>query len=264
MRPDTLRHKFTDTHCHLDFSAFEPDREAVLSQAYERGVHRLVIPGVQASQWSALSTFQHQQVALAWAAGLHPWFTAGHQDLHLTELAQTLREQTPCAVGEIGLHQTPHTTHEMPKQISLLEAQLDLARQFDLPVILHQVGAHNELIKALKRAAPVAGGVVHAFSGSAEMATEYGRFGLSVGLGGVITYPRAAKTRRAVSRLPLDSLVLETDGPDMPLCGFQGVRNVPAQIPSVFRSLCRLRTEPPAVLAEALEANATRLFFRQA
>lgn len=261
MHAEMTHLRFTDTHCHLDFSAFDPDREAVLSQAAERGVHRLVVPGVQASQWSALPSVTHHQVTVAWAAGLHPWFTARHEDGHLTTLEQVLRSGGPCAVGEIGLHQDRRSVSELPRQISLLEDQLSLAQQIDLPVILHQVGAHNELIQALKRVPPPAGGVVHAFAGSVEMAEEYRRFGLSVGLGGVITYPRAAKTRRAVSALPLSSLLLETDGPDMPLCGFQGVRNGPVQIRSIFRTLCQLRSESPGRLAEALETNATRLFF---
>lgn len=251
-------HHFTDTHCHLDFAAFDQDRDAVLAAAAERGVRRLVIPGVAANQWAALTDFQHPQVQLRWGVGLHPWFLECHHDDHLVQLEAQLRTGKPCAVGEIGLH---GPSGHMTRQVALLEDQLALARTYGLPVILHQHGAHNEMVRVLKRVPPVAGGVVHAFSGSESMGQEYLKAGLHLGIGGVITYPRAAKTRRAVAALPLSSMLLETDGPDMPLCGFQGARNTPAQIPAVFRSLCQLQQAEPTQAASTLEASATALFF---
>ncbi len=250
---------FTDTHCHLDFAAFDPDRDAVLAAAADRGVHRLVIPGVDANQWPVLPGFHHPRVQLRWAAGLHPWFLECHRNDHLSQLEDVMRTGEPCAVGEIGLHEP---SGNMGRQVALLEDQLALAQEFESPVILHQHGAHNAMVRALKRVPPVAGGVVHAFSGSESMGREYMKAGLHLGIGGVITYPRAAKTRRAVAALPLSSMLLETDGPDMPLCGFQGVRNTPAQIPAVFRSLCGLQQAEPAQAALTLEQSASALFFR--
>lgn len=253
--------RFSDTHCHFDFPAFDADRQALLAECRRRAVHRIVIPGVSAAQWARLPGLQHDSVRLQYGFGLHPWFLDQHRQEHLQELEQMLGRHRPVAVGEIGLH---GPAGDMDRQLQLLEAQLELARYFELPVILHQVGAHNELVRALQRVTPERGGVVHAFSGSSEMAQEYERLGFHLGLGGVITYPRAARTRRAVAALPASALLLETDGPDMPLCGFQGVRNSPLQIPSVFRALCAVRgltdTAERAELAVQLECNASRLF----
>ncbi|MEX1058044.1 MAG: TatD family hydrolase [Natronospirillum sp.] len=257
--------RLTDTHCHFDFTAFDADREAVLAACAERHVHRIVIPGVTARQWpglpglgQALSTGGPQGVSVFHALGLHPYFLAQHEDHHLAQLDKDLRQGKACAVGEFGLH---GPAGKMPRQIELLEAQLALARTHGLPVILHQHRAHNEMVRALNRLPPVAGGVVHAFNGSYEMAQEYLRFGLHLGVGGVITYRRAAKTRRAIQRVPLSTLVLETDGPDMPLNGYQGVRNTPTQLPSVLRALSQLRNDLSVeATAQVVEDNASRLF----
>ncbi len=252
---------FSDTHCHLDFPAFDADRNALLANARARGIRRIVIPGVTAEQWPRLMRLAATAESLQYGLGLHPWFLTAHRDEHLATLDAELGRSGAVALGEIGLH---GPSGGMERQVHLLEAQLDLARRHELPVILHQVGAHNELVRSLKRVRPTCGGVVHAFSGSFAMAQEYRGLGLHLGLGGVITYPRAGKTRRAVARFPADALLLETDAPDMPLCGFQGVRNSPLQIPGVFRALCGIRgvtgARERAELAAQLEHNVSRLF----
>lgn len=252
----------TDTHCHFDSPDFDADRGAIMAACAERNVHRIMVPGVSAEQWPRLSALVGKRasdapVELTYGLGLHPYFLPQHQNAHLADLDTRLRSPAVMAVGEIGLH---GPAGDMARQVELLEAQLRLAQEHNLPVILHEHNAHNEMVRALKRVPPI-GGVVHAFSGSYEMARVYERLGLALGIGGVITYLRGAKTRRAVQQLPLSSLVLETDAPDMPLCGFQGVRNTPSQLPNVFRALCRLRgnTDLPAS-AQVLEANACRVF----
>ncbi len=251
--------RFTDTHCHLDFPDYDQDREAVLASAAQRGVRRLLVPGFSAARWQAAPQGVIQDVRLVRALGLHPYCLDDHEDDHLVQLDSGLRQRdaSVVAVGEIGLHKP---AGNMARQVDLLESQLELARCHDLPVILHQHGAHNEMIRSLKRVPPKAGGVVHAFAGSREMAEAYHAMGLFLGLGGVITYPRAAKTRRAVAAMPLEALLLETDGPDMPLCGYQGRRNTPAQIPAVFRALCAVSgISDRSAAARQLEHNADRL-----
>ncbi|MFY0664806.1 MAG: TatD family hydrolase [Natronospirillum sp.] len=235
---------WSDSHCHLDFPAFDQDRRAVLAACAARDVRTIIVPGVRAAQWRSLfhwlSAEQDELGVHVWgAAGLHPYFMAQHQMAHLTQLDEFLAQNPVVAVGEIGLD---GTVPDMANQLAYLEAQLELAQHHRLPVILHQHQAHNELLKALKRTPPV-GGVVHAFSGSVQMAQEYIGLGLRLGVGGVMTYERAKRTRQAFQTVPLSALLLETDSPDMPLTGFQGVRNSPVQIPAVFRALCRLRDE---------------------
>lgn len=248
---------WSDSHCHLDFPGFDQDRRAVLAACAARNVRTIIVPGVRAAQWRALFHWLNSEqddlgVCVRGSAGLHPYFMAQHQMAHLAQLDEFLARHPVIAVGEIGLD---GTVPDMANQLAYLEAQLELAQYHRLPVILHQHQAHNELLKALKRTPPV-GGVVHAFSGSIQMAQEYVGLGLRLGVGGVMTYERAQRTRQALRTVPLAALLLETDSPDMPLKGFQGVRNTPAQIPNVFRALCRLRNEPdPIATAQRLMEN---------
>lgn len=254
----------SDSHCHLDFSAFDQDREAVLANCMARGVNTLIVPGVQAAQWPGLLAWQahvnHRWgVRVGVSVGLHPYFMAHHQRAHLNVLAQHLSSPAVVAVGEIGLD---GRVANMAEQEAYLGAQLELAQQHRLPVILHQHQAHNTLLRMLKRTPPC-GGVVHAFSGSRQMAEDYLSLGLRLGVGGVITYARAQRTRQALQQVPLSGLLLETDSPDMPLAGYQGVRNSPLQIPNVFRALCRLRAEPdPQAAAHQLLNNLYATFPR--
>jgi TatD DNase family protein len=193
---------------------------------------------------------------------MHPYFDPQLSDLDALEAL--LDQPKVIVLGEIGLH---GPLGNLGRQQQLLEAQLKIAQERQLPVVLHQVQAHQEMVASLQRVPPQWGGVVHAFSGSLEMAQTYHeKFALKIGVGGIITYPRAQKTRRAMAHIDASAIVLETDAPDMPLSGFQGMRNSPLQIPNVFRALCQLRglTTPAqqAYFAEQLEHNAQALWHR--
>lgn len=169
------------------------------------------------------------------------------------------RPQKLVAVGEIGLD-LYRDDPQFDKQERLLEAQLKLAKRYELPVILHSRRTHDKLAMHLKRHALPRTGVVHGFSGSVQQAERFVQLGYKIGVGGTITYPRASKTREVMAQLPLDSLLLETDAPDMPLNGFQGQPNRPEQVVRVFDVLCKLRPEPADVIADALYRNTTALF----
>jgi len=228
----------TDSHCHLDFVDFDADRDAVMQHAYAQGVQRFLVPGVQCATWPRLAQLRRQYATWQVAFGLHPYFIAQHGEHDLELLSQWL-QQGAIAVGEIGLD--AHIG-DMAKQKRLFAAQLQIATECQLPVILH----HRKTLDAmlpLVRKAKVCGGIVHAFSGSYQQAMAWIELGFRLGVGGVITYPRAQKTRQTIARLPAQSLVLETDSPDMPLRGFQGQRNEPARVRIVFEALRALRNE---------------------
>ncbi|MGL4429651.1 MAG: TatD family hydrolase, partial [Silvania sp.] len=195
------------------------------------------------------------------ALGLHPIVIEHHTDDCLDQLQQTLdkRPQKVVAVGEIGLD-LYRDDPQFAKQEYLLEAQLKLAKRYDLPVILHSRRTHDTLAMHLKRQNLPRTGVVHGFSGSLQQAERFVQLGYKIGVGGTITYPRASKTRDVMARLPLDALLLETDAPDMPLNGFQGQPNRPEQAVRVFEVLCELRPEPEEVIADVLYRNTTTLF----
>jgi len=142
----------------------------------------------------------------------------------------------------------------------MLDAQLKLAKRYDLPVILHSRRTHDKLAAHLKRHDLPRAGVVHGFSGSLQQAERFVALGYKIGVGGTITYPRASKTRDVMAQLPLSALVLETDAPDMPLNGWQGQANRPERIVEVFQTLCSLRSEPADVIADTFIHNCNELF----
>ncbi|QRG78544.1 metal-dependent hydrolase [Citrobacter sp. R56] len=252
---------FIDTHCHFDFPPFCGDEVASIQRAADAGVGKIIVPATESANFSRVLALAEQFPPLFAALGLHPIVIEHHAHGCLDQLQQILdnRPQKVVAVGEIGLD-LYRDDPQFAKQEFLLEAQLKLAKRYDLPVILHSRRTHDTLAMHLKRQNLPRTGVVHGFSGSLQQAERFVQLGYKIGVGGTITYPRASKTRDVMARLPLDALLLETDAPDMPLNGFQGQPNRPEQAVRVFEVLCELRPEPEEVIADALYRNTTTLF----
>ncbi len=234
----TLR--LIDSHCHLDFSAFDADRETLLQHAAAMGVEHIVVPGVTADRWRMLLELCRQYSGLHPALGLHPCFLDQHKPKDLIVLERLLASEAVVAVGEIGLDLfLPQA--DLQHQLDYLLPQLAFADQFKLPVILHVRKAHDQMLQQLRQHALPRGGIVHAFSGSQQQAEQYLQQGFRLGIGGGITYPRANRLRTLIKQLPLESFVLETDAPDMPLQGFQGQRNMPERVRQVAETMAELR-----------------------
>ena len=244
-----------DSHCHLDFRCFDHDRREVLDNCKKLGIDTIVIPGTQASQWQKQINLCHVYPQLRFSLGLHPYFLNSFEPAHLVTLINLLEQQQNkvLALGEIGLDQ--HIEVDWKLQIHVFEQQLMIAEKQSLPVILHHRNSHNELIRILKITQFSHGGIVHAFSGSLQVAQTYIDLGFKIGVGGGITYPRANKTRKTIAQLPLNSLVLETDAPDMPLMGKQGQRNSPEYLPEIFECLLALRKETKQETLQACSNN---------
>ncbi|MRI33763.1 hypothetical protein EOPP23_12270 [Endozoicomonas sp. OPT23] len=234
-----------DSHCHLDFQDFALDRSEILSQCSEAGVKHICIPGVSELSWSNLLSIVSQPnlpVSLYSALGLHPYYQDEHQHCHLDKLSHLLEHEKESifAIGEIGLDfALPETNQE--SQLFYFDQQLELAQQFQLPVIIHARKSHDRVLQRLRKVEVARGGIIHAFSGSRQQAEQYIDLGFKLGFGGGVTYERARKTRELASSLPITSIVLETDSPDMPLSGFQGQRNTPLQLPLVAEAIAALR-----------------------
>jgi TatD DNase family protein len=246
---------FIDSHCHLDFSCFDHDRIEVLDRCRKLAIGIIVIPGTQASQWQKQIDLCHQFPQLKFSLGLHPYFLNRFEPAHLVELANLLNQyqNKVLALGEIGLD--THIDVDWKIQIQVFEQQLMIAKEHMLPVILHHRNSHNELIRILKEKKFSQGGIVHAFSGSLQEAQTYIDLGFKIGVGGGISYSRANKTRKTIAQLPLNSLVLETDAPDMPLMGKQGQRNSPEYLPEIFECLLSLRKETKHEILRACSDN---------
>lgn len=245
-----------DSHCHLNLPELWPDWQLHWQQAKALGVQKLLVPAVQRGCWRPLLALRQQHPDFDIALGIHPWWATQHQLVDLTELEQLFIDHAPLisAVGEIGLDYALDPAGFACQQ-QLFSAQLALARQFDKPVVLHHRKSMVQLLAELKRQKFQQGGILHAFSGSPEQGAAFLAVGFKLGIGGTITYSRAEKTRAAIRRLPLQSFVLETDAPAMPLAGWQGTINTPARLALVFAEFCRLRPESPMHVAQQLWRN---------
>ena len=242
-----------DSHCHLDVDAFAADRRAVLARARQNSVTGFVVPGIQASGWLALQALCDSEAAVYPAFGLHPVFLEQHQPTDLTLLEAQLAAHRPVAVGEIGLDfYLDGLDHGRQQQ--LFEAQLVIARDAGLPVILHVRKSHDRVLATLKRVR-VCGGICHAFNGSLQQASQYSELGFRLGFGGMLTFERSTRLRKLAAGLPLELLVLETDAPDMTVAQHQGERNSPEYLPYCLAALAEVRQDDPDVVARVTTAN---------
>lgn len=259
-----------DTHCHLDAAEFHPDRDAVRAAARAAGVGHLVIPAVQRSDWRAVMALAHRH-GDSYALGIHPLYTPQAQEGDVAALRTLLQEVQGdphlVAVGEIGLDFFVPGL-DAQRQIWFYEQQVLLARELGLPVILHVRKSSDRLLKTL-RAYPVEGGIAHAFNGSWQQAQTFIELGFKLGFGGAVTYERALKLRELASQLPLESIVMETDAPDIPpywryttaeqrAQGQAQGRNSPGELPRIAATVADLRGMDVQALAEATSQNARR------
>ena len=247
-----------DSHSHLDVAEFDSDRDDVLAHARAAGVTHQVVPAIGVAGFAKLRDLCSTEAGLHPAYGLHPMFLADHRPEHLDELATWIQRERPVAVGECGLDFYVEGL-DAETQRKYFRRQLELAREFDLPVVLHARRAVDEVIATLRSVGSLRG-VVHSFSGSVEQAQQLWKMGFCVGLGGPITYPRARRLRELVATMPLEFLLLETDSPDQPLHGHQGQRNEPALLTEVCACVATLRNVDPADIAAATTRNAESLF----
>ncbi|WP_368565771.1 TatD family hydrolase [Pseudoxanthomonas sp. UTMC 1351] len=253
-----------DSHCHLDASELDHDRDAVIRRAREAGVKRQIVPAIDAAGWPKLRDVCAADPGLYPAYGLHPMFLSSHRDEHLTELHDWVARERPVAIGECGLDYFVEGLDAEVQQ-RFFEGQLVLARDVDLPVIVHARRAVDAVIASIKRingsgSSRRLRGVVHSFSGSIEQAKQLWELGFFIGLGGPVTYDRAKRLRRLVAEMPLDRLLLETDSPDQPDAEIRGQRNEPARLLFICKTIARLRGEESAAIAAATTRNAERLF----
>lgn len=250
--------RLVDTHCHLDDGEFDRDRAEVVARARAAGVAWQVVPAIDAASWPKLRDVCRATPDLLPAYGLHPMLLARHRPEHLDALREWLARERPAAVGECGLDYFVEGL-DRDAQSMYFEGQLRLAREFDLPVVVHARRAVDAVIAALRRVGGLRG-VVHSFSGSEEQATQLWKLGFLLGLGGPVTYERARRLRRLAATMPLEHLLLETDAPDQPDASIRGQRNEPARVAVVLDCIAALRGESADAIAATTTANAARLF----
>jgi len=305
--------QFTDSHCHLDDIAFSEQLPALLRQCQQLAINRIIVPSIAPDnfakvlnlakcgpnyQGNNLSNITNTNpIKIYPCLGIHPWFLQNFNDSHLEQLhALVIKSRNEIiAIGEIGIDgaiakqavnhgQTPEDN--LHHQQHFFDFQLNLAKQQSLPVIIHHRQSHDKIMPFLKRYQLARTGIIHGFSGSYQQAKSYIDLGFKLGVGSTITYSRAKKTINTLKRLPLESLVLETDAPSMPLsrevltnCEGKGQKNIeliaelpasssapppansPVNLIKIFEVLSTIRPESPEEIANQLEHNIEQIFF---
>jgi TatD DNase family protein len=242
-----------DTHCHLDAPEFDEDRDDVFERARHNGISQIVVPAITAASF-AKTLSMRIRYGCAIALGLHPIYERTHRDADLIELHTAIADQRPVAVGEIGLDFFVEGLDAI-RQTEIFAAQLKLARDFDLPVLLHVRKSQDQVLKQLRRFG-VRKGIAHAFNGSMQQAEAYIAQGFKLGFGGTITFERSLNIRRLACDLPLDAIVLETDAPDISPSWAYKQRNEPAYLRGIANELALLRGISIEAVAMATSANA--------
>jgi len=247
-----------DSHCHLDFPEFDRDRDELIESCKQQGITRLIVPGVTAATWQRLQQITACYTECIPVYGLHPYYIEEHESSDIEALKKVLKIQQPIAIGEIGLDYYLKDL-DKKKQQDFFHAQLGLAHDFNLPVIMHVRKAHDDTLLAL-REHKVNGGIVHAFNGSLQQAKQYIELGFKFGFGGALTFDNAKHLRKLAQDLPLDSIVLETDSPDMRPANYKPSRNTPLTIHLVLYTLSKLRSESKDQIVKQTSDNVVNLF----
>lgn len=248
-----------DVHCHLEAEEFKGRLDAIVQDARTMGIIKMITASIVPEQWGVSKSIacRYPEVAFAW--GIHPWYLQpGH--IEAAEGLRTARDAGACAIGEIGLDgkiAEPSLEFQRP----LFEAQLRIANELHLPVILHCRGAFNEMLETFKRLGPpVCGGILHAFSGSAEIAEAFIRHGLSFSMGGALTYKKNNKRAKTLARIYPRHFLLETDSPDIPPVQALGQPNTPANIVHNLRAAAEYLNLSEESIARQTTENALNLF----
>jgi TatD DNase family protein len=243
-----------DTHCHLDASEFAADRDAVYQRALAAGVTTQVIPAVTRANFAEVEATCRRSPGCLPAWGMHPMYSHVHRDAHLADLRAQVAAWRPVAIGEIGLDLfVPEL--DFATQEHFYVEQLKIARDADLPVLLHCRRANDEILKHLRRF-KVKGGIAHAFSGSRQQADAYLKLGFKLGFGGAFTWTRATNLRALAKALPLEAIVLETDSPDIAPAWIGKNRNEPAELARIAACLAELRGQNLAEVIRQTSTNA--------
>lgn len=254
-----------DTHCHLDAARFDPDRDAVLTRAHAAGVTAIIVPGIGPVDWEPLLALKSTSPKLVAGLGVHPQFLpelnpaedAGRLEL----LDRLLARGGAVAVGECGLDGPTAEKVPFERQLEVLRGHFALARKYKLPLLMHCLRAHPQLLELLKHEAPVPAGILmHSYSGSNELVKKYLKYGCHFSFAGPVSFAEARRPLDALRAVPLERLMAETDSPDQAPHPHRGTRSEPAYLPLIIEAMARARGEPLEQVVEATTKNAQALF----
>lgn len=251
-----------DTHCHLDAAELAGEQDAIAQRAAALGISQIVIPAIACANFEAVRELAAGHANASYALGIHPIMVPQAQESDLATLRHAIeaavQDANFVAIGEIGLDFFVPALKEpalREKQEFFYAEQLRMARDFELPVLLHVRRSQDSVLKYLRRF-KLAGGIAHAFNGSFQQAQAFVDMGFKLGFGGAMTFPRALQIRRLATELPLQAIVLETDAPDISPVWRHPAKNTPEEIPAIGAVLAQLRGESADTIARVTSANA--------
>ena len=250
---------FIDTHAHLDDESFAGDRDGVIERARAAGVDRVINIGYQPARWRSTVALARAYPGISFTLGLHPNHAGDDAEPVWDALRALLRETRPVAIGEIGLdYYRDHASRTT--QVRVFERQLDLADEFNLPVVIHQREAEHDLIPFIRNRAGSGAWILHSFDGSQALADEALAGNCYLGVGGLMTRASSAGLREILKRAPIDRLLLETDSPYLVPRGVKSRRNEPCNIPVIARHLAELHERSYDEVVSQTTENARRAF----
>jgi TatD DNase family protein len=255
-----------DSHCHLDFDAFDADRDAVLERARQVGVVGMTVAGVHPRDWAAIGALAKRHPDVHATVGVHPQALLALDDEALAgalgSLSEEARKAGAVAIGETGFDgHVEKSGIGWEAQARVVDAHRDVAEALELPVIFHILRAHGQALSHLEARGPLPhGGVVHSYSGSAELVDRYVALGLHVSFAGNVTRPNAKRPRLAAARVPSERLLVETDAPDQPLHDASSPRNEPAAVRRIVEAVAEARGREAGEVARLTTANARALY----
>ncbi len=252
---------FTDTHCHLEDENFSGDRAEVLERAKIAGVDKIINFGSTMQSSAAIVELAENFSQLYGGVGIHPEEIDDFDENSCAKLAELAADKKIVAIGEIGLdyHWEKDSERRLIQQ-KIFIAQLDLARQLDLPVCIHDRDAHGDTLKILQSEGKNLRGVLHCYSGSLETAREIWKMGWFIGVDGPLTFKNSAKLPEVVKAAPREMILIETDAPYLAPVPYRGKRNEPAFVVEVAKKLAELRGETLEEVAAYTTANAKNLY----
>lgn len=252
--------QLVDTHCHLESSLYRGHLDDIIAGAKKAGISALITSSIEPGQWEQSLSLAEKYDIVHCSLGIHPWYIREQDIPALDSLGDMAHRRGAVAVGEIGLDSNVDRP-DFNLQRRVFEQQLAIAKEIDLPVIIHCRGAFNELLVAIKRTGlPERGGTVHSFSGSAEIAEELMKYGLSFSLGGILTYRNSRKREKMMGVIYPDHFLLETDSPDIPPIEAKGSLHVPANILYNLKAAAEILCRPEEEVARQTTKNAARIF----
>jgi len=251
--------KLVDAHCHLESEHFINNLDEVIDDAKKSGIVKLITCSITPSQWEVSRSIAESHKEVEFAMGIHPWYISQDDADKIDELTHAA-DLGACAIGEIGLDKK--ISHPgIDEQVQIFEAQLKIAKEINLPVIMHCRGAFNELELSLKRiGAPAAGGIIHSFNGSIEVAENIIKHGISFSIGGILTYRNSKKREGLLNYIYPEHFLLETDSPDIPPVHLRGKPNIPSNIVYNLAAASEIIRAPKEEIAEKTTSNAVKIF----